>query len=88
MPTQWDSSLTLEYPIRIGPVTATLQGYVFNVFNNQIPTNQDTVWSAQQPEGYPDTIFDANQKQTNPNYGKATSRQSPRLFRAALRVSF
>ncbi len=38
LPTEWDGNLTLAYPIRIGPVTATLQGYVFNLFNNQIRT--------------------------------------------------
>jgi hypothetical protein len=88
MPTQWDASLTLEYPVRLGPATVTLQGFLYNIFNNQIPTDQDMVWSNQRPEGYPDTIFDPNQTRSNENYGKATSRQSPRLFRAAVRVSF
>jgi hypothetical protein len=32
--------------------------------------------------------YDPNQKQTNTNYGKVTERQDPRLFRAAIRISF
>jgi Carboxypeptidase regulatory-like domain/TonB-dependent Receptor Plug Domain len=88
LPMSWDANLTLEYPVRIGHATLTLQGYVFNIFNNQIRTSQDMVWSSAPPPGYPDTIFDPNQEQTNPNYGQITKRQSPRLFRAAARVSF
>ncbi len=37
----WDANLTLGYPLAIGPVTVTLQAYVFNVFNNQFRTSQD-----------------------------------------------
>ena len=88
MPTLWEGNLTLAYPVRVGPAILTLQVYLFNVFNNQLPTNQDTVWSNQRPAGYPDSVFDPNQAQTNPNYGRATSRQTPRLFRGAVRVSF
>ena len=88
MPTQWEANLTLEYPLRVGPTTVTLQAFVFNLFNNQIRTGQDMVWSLAQPPGYPDSIYDPNQPQTNANYGKITARQPPRLFRAALRVSF
>ena len=87
---EWEANLTLEYPIRIGPVTVTLQAYVYNLFNNQIRTGQDTVWSTQPAQdGYPDTIYDPNQRlEPTSNYGKITGRQPPRLFRAALRVSF
>ncbi len=81
MPTLWEANLTLEYPLRVGPATVTLQGYVFNLFNNQIATDQDQVWSTTPPYG-PDP------PQRNPNYGLVTQRQPPRLFRAALRVSF
>jgi hypothetical protein len=85
----WESDLTLEYPIRIGPVTATLQAYVYRLFNNQIRNGQDTAWSIQQQDGYPDTIYDPNQASSNEdNYGLITGRQPPRLFRVALRVSF
>ena len=88
LPMEWDANLTLAYPIHIGPVTATLQAYVFNLFNNQIRVGQDQSWVAQQPDGYPDTLFDPNQPSKNPNYGKITARSNPRLLRFALRVSF
>ena len=89
LPMEWESNLTLEYPIRIGPVTATLQAWVYRLFNNQIRNGQDTAWSTQQQDGYPDTIYDPNQASSNvENYGLITGRQPPRLFRAALRVSF
>ena len=81
MPTLWEANLTLEYPFRVGPTTVTLQGYVFNVFNNQIKTDQDQVWNDAGP-------YDLNPPQRNENYGLATQRQPPRLFRGAVRVSF
>jgi len=34
------------------------------------------------------TIFDPNQQQTNPNYGKVTARQDARLLRGAVKISF
>jgi hypothetical protein len=88
LPMEWEANMTLEYPIRFGPMTVTLQAYVFNLFNNQIRVGQDTTWSAQAQEGYPDTIYDPNQASTNENYGRITGRSDPRLFRLALRVSF
>ncbi len=87
LPTQWDANLSLEYPIAFGPVTVTLRGNVYNVFNNQIATSQDVVWSDRQPDP-PYTIYDADQPQTHQDYGKITARRDPRLFRAAIRVSF
>ena len=89
LPMEWESSLTLEYPIHMGPVIVTLQGYVYNLFNNQIHLSQDTVFTGQAQEGYPDTIYDSNNASNpNPTYGQITGRSDPRLFRAALRVSF
>ncbi len=88
LPMEWDANLTLEYPIVVGPVTVTLQGYLYNVFNNQIETGRDQVWSNQPPADYPDSLYDPNQPQSNPYYGLTTARREPRLFRAALRVSF
>jgi hypothetical protein len=89
MPTLWDANLILEYPFRVGPTTVTLQGYLFNVFNHQIPTDQDTTWSNTPPDPYDaESVADPSQPQRNHNYGLATQRQPPRLFRAALRVSF
>jgi len=81
MPTLWEANLTLEYPFRVGPTTVTLQGYVFNIFNNQIATDQDQVWNDAAP-------YDLNPPNRNLNYGLVTQRQPPRLFRAALRVAF
>ena len=87
LPTLWEASLTLEYPVRLGPATVTLQAFVYNLFNNQIRTSQDMQWTYTIPVGgYPN--YDPNQAQGNDNYGKATSRQPPRLFRGAARISF
>jgi hypothetical protein len=90
MPYNWEANLTLAYPVDVGPLTATVQLYVFNLFNNQIATTRDTVWTTawEPPPGYPATLFDPNQPQTNPDYGKVTSRQEPRLLRAAVHISF
>ena len=88
MPYNWDANLTIAYPIAVGPLSATVQVYVFNLFNNQIATAQETAWTTQQPGDYPVSLFDPNQPQTNPDYGKTTSRQGPRLVRAAVHISF
>jgi hypothetical protein len=88
LPTLWEGNLQLAYPIVFGPVTATLQAYLFNMFNNQIALSNDSVWSDQPPAGYPETIYDPNQAQTNPDYGMITRRSPPRLFRAAVTLSF
>ncbi len=88
LPTLWEGNLQLSYPIEFGPVTATLQAYLFNMFNNQIPVLTDTIWSWDQPAGYPDTIFDPDRPQANPDYGTVLARSAPRLFRAAVRLSF
>jgi hypothetical protein len=86
--TNWDANLTLAYPLAIGPAAVTLQAYVFNVFNNQFATSQDVWWSTQAPADYPKSLYDPNQEQNNSEYGKILSRQDPRLFRAAIRLSF
>jgi hypothetical protein len=88
LPTLWDASLTLGYPISIGPLTVTLQAYLFNLFNNQIAISRDDQWSTSPPAGFPETIYDPNQEQTNTEYGKVTGRSEPRSFRAALKISF
>ena len=69
-------------------MTVTLQAYVFNLFNNQIETQRDDNYTVGPPLGYPGTLYDPNVASNNPNYGKIVSRQDPRLFRAAVRVSF
>jgi outer membrane receptor protein involved in Fe transport len=88
LPTYWDSNLTLSYPIALGPVTVTLQGYVYSVFNHQTVSATDTAWSSTRPQDYPASLYDPNQEQNNPDYGKNNARESPRSFRAAVRVSF
>jgi hypothetical protein len=88
LPTLWDANLTLSYPVSIGPVTATLQGYLYNVFNNQIVTSRDEGWTISPTEGYPSNLYDPDQESNNPNYGKVTGRSSPRSFRAAAKFSF
>jgi hypothetical protein len=87
-PTNWDANLTVAYPFPIGPVTVTLQAFLYNLFNNQLPTSQNVVWTSQPPPDYPASLYDPNQPQNNPNYGKIQTRQDPRMFRAAVRVSF
>jgi hypothetical protein len=88
MPTLWGTNLTVGYPILIGPTTVTLQAYLFNVFNKQIAISRDNSWSTYPPAGFPATIFDPNQQQTNDYYGSVTGRSDPRVFRAAVKVSF
>jgi hypothetical protein len=75
--TQWEANLSLAYPIAVGPATVTLQAYLYNVFNNQLPMTRDDVYTTSE-----------NAQDINPDYGKVTSRQAPRSFRAAVRVSF
>jgi hypothetical protein len=88
LPTLWEANLTLGYPIAVGPVTVTVQAYLFNAFNNQIATSRDEAWSSSPPDGFPATIYDPNQEKSNLEYGKVTSRQEPRYFRAAVKISF
>jgi hypothetical protein len=88
LPGQWGANLTLSYPVAVGPATLTLQAYLFNLFNEQFAISQDEAWSIQPPPDYPDSLFDPNQQQNNTEYGKVTARTDPRLFRAAVKVSF
>jgi len=88
LPTEWEANLTLGYPIAIGPVTVTLQAYINDLFNNQIATSRDTFWTVNPPANYPASLYDPNQRSDNPDYGHNTSRQDPRSFRAAIKISF
>jgi outer membrane receptor protein involved in Fe transport len=98
LPNLYEGNLSLGYPIGLGPVTVTPTVYLFNVFNAQQVTLRDVRYSTSQPEGYtncsgvtyppPCSLYDPNQQQTNPNYHNVTQRQQPRLFRAALKVTF
>ena len=56
LPTLWEGSLTLSYPIAIGPVIVTPQAYLFNLFNKQVAISRDENWSTyNQPENFPAT---------------------------------
>ena len=88
LPTYWGTNLTASYPFVIGPATVTLQAYLFNMFNKQIAISRDDSYTTSITAGYPDTAFDPNQEQTNPYYGAVNHRSQPRVFRAAVRVSF
>jgi hypothetical protein len=98
LPYLYEMNLTLGYPIALGPVTVTPQVFLFNLLNKQQVTLKDVRYSTAQPEGYtscsgftypaPCSLFDPNQQQTNENYDRFTARQAPRLFRAAIKVSF
>ena len=88
LPTLWQTDLTLAYPILVGPATISLQAYLFNIFNKQIAVDRDSVWSLYTPDGYPATIYDPNQEKNNSDYGSVTRRANPRLFRAAVKVTF
>jgi Carboxypeptidase regulatory-like domain/TonB-dependent Receptor Plug Domain len=90
LPNLWEANLTLGYPFAIGPVTVTAQAYLFNAFNNQIRTQQDVGYTTRRPPGYPDTLYDPNvpPDRVSATYGKVVKRQDPRLFRAAVRISF
>jgi hypothetical protein len=70
-------------------VTVTIQAFLYNAFDNQIRTNESFAWTAGfPPDGYPANLYDPNVPTNTDVYGKALARQPPRLFRAALRVSF
>jgi hypothetical protein len=88
LPPLWDADLTLAYPIALGPVTVTLQAYLFHAFNKQIAIARDEAWSISPGDDQPATIYDPNQTQDNDNYGSVIGRSPPRSFRAAVRVSF
>jgi outer membrane receptor protein involved in Fe transport len=88
LPTYWDANLTLSYPIAFGPVTVTLQGYAYSLFNHQTVSATDTQYTIGAPPDYPASLFDPKQPANNPDYGKNNARESPRSFRAAVRVSF
>jgi hypothetical protein len=87
LPIVWEANLTLSYPFRVGLATVTLQGYVDQLFNNQITLQTIEGYARGPRPGYPDSMFDPG-PQLNPNYGHVTERQAPRAFRAAVRVSF
>jgi hypothetical protein len=91
LPPEWDANVTLQYPISVGPATVSLQAYVYNLFNNQIETSRNVDWTINPPDGWEANtalLLDPSQPSDNENYGRTTGRSAPRLFRAALKVSF
>ena len=89
LPADADANLVLQYPIRVGPATVTLQAYVFRVFNHQTPTAKDPEWTVGPPADYPASLYDASVPSDNSTfYGKITARQEPRFLRGAVRIEF
>jgi hypothetical protein len=90
MPTLWESDLTLGWPFSFGSLVVKPQVYVYNVFNRQTPTYVNEFYRLEDPPGYPQTLYDpvVPPAYVSPSYRKVIVRQDPRLFRAAIRVSF
>jgi Carboxypeptidase regulatory-like domain/TonB dependent receptor-like, beta-barrel/TonB-dependent Receptor Plug Domain len=87
LPTVWEANFTMGFPIILGPLTATLQAYIFNLFNNQIEIQRNDNYTIHPLPNYPASLYDPNVPSNNSGYGKIVARQDPRLFRMALRVS-
>jgi hypothetical protein len=79
---QYEVNLSFAYEWKKGPLTITPRLYVYNLLNRQ---GEVRVQDAFNPDGAFDASGNAVQ---HPDYGKILERQEPRLFRAALRVSF
>ena len=89
LPTLWEGSLTLSYPIAIGPVIVTLQAYLFNLFNKQVAISRDENWSDYAvPEGYPDDDLRSQPGEKQRQLRKRHRALRAVSFRAALKVSF
>jgi hypothetical protein len=58
------------------------------MFNKQIAISRDDSYTTSVIAGYPENVFDPNQEPTNPYYGSVNHRSQPRVFRAAVRISF
>ena len=69
-------------------LAVSAQRYLFNIVHEQIAVDRDNSWSISPPSGFPATIYDPNQEQTNPCYGSVTRCTNPRIFRAALKATF
>lgn len=80
-PDLYEADLHLGYPIPLGPVSINVMADVFNLLNAQRPVLLDQRWDFQESDN-------ANPTPTNPNYGKAVLRQSPRSLRLGARLSF
>jgi carboxypeptidase family protein/TonB-dependent receptor-like protein len=88
LPTLWQADLTLGYPISVGPLRATLQIYVFNIFNTHIETWEATGYRNSPGPNYPADMFDPNILSDDPRYGSVLDRQRSRRIRGALKFSF
>jgi Carboxypeptidase regulatory-like domain/TonB dependent receptor-like, beta-barrel/TonB-dependent Receptor Plug Domain len=76
-PTEYEINLSLGYAIKLNPVTVTLFAQGFNLINKQIVTRTEFAETLNPPG-----------EDTNPDYGKPTSRTDPRSIRLGARVSF
>ena len=80
--TQYEANFSLAYEFKTGPLTIAPRVTVFNLLNRQSETRVSDAFN-------PDGSFDENGNAVqHPNYGKILERQTPRLVRVAMRVSF
>ncbi len=103
-PTDYDMNLSLGYNLNVGPVTITPMVYFFNLLNHQTATRSNTAFNDGsfvtdtaspyygQPGVEPGTgacpASATSPCTDNEDYLKATQWTSPRLFRAALKITF
>jgi hypothetical protein len=76
-PTEYDINLSASYAIKFNPITVTLFAQGFNLLNKQIVTRTEFAETLNPPG-----------EETNPDFGKPTSRTDPRSIRLGARVSF
>lgn len=81
--TEYEANLSLAWAVNAGPVTITPQLYIFNLFDRQ---GEQRIEDAYNPDGDFDPV--TGEAVQDVDYGKIQQRQEPRLFRAALRISF
>jgi hypothetical protein len=88
----------VAYAFRVGPQTVSITMDIFNVFNFQQIAARDQRYTASSVSpvtrgglanltNLDGTPFDAA-TQKNPNFGKATAFQPPRVFRFGLKANF
>jgi hypothetical protein len=80
--TQYEISLALGYQFQVGPVSITPRLFVFNLLNRQGETRVSDDFN---PTG---DFDEAGYDLQYVDFGKILERQEPRLFRAAIRISF
>jgi outer membrane receptor protein involved in Fe transport len=95
-PDIWKIDLHLEYPIKIGGLSLSVIGDIFNVTDNEKATAVDQEWTFRRAGattdpnecGGPGTGPGTACPSGNPNFGQASTYQSPRTIRLALKLAF